>query len=89
MPELVRVEHVADGMDTPGGDLELEHRGEPSVGADDAPVELGQFDLARFVNPAGLRAIGDNLFLETPASGQEQVAVPGQEGYGSLLQTYL
>jgi flagellar basal-body rod protein FlgG len=59
------------------------------VGADNAPVDLGQFDLARFVNPAGLQAIGDNLFLETPASGSEQVAPPGSEGYGTLLQAYL
>lgn len=59
------------------------------VGADNAPVDLGQFDLARFVNPAGLQAIGDNLFLETPASGPEQVAPPGAEGFGTLLQAYL
>ncbi len=59
------------------------------VGNDNQPVELGQIDLARFANPAGLQAIGDNLFLETEASGQEQVAVPGAEGYGTLLQAYL
>ena len=59
------------------------------VGADNEPVELGQLDLARFVNPAGLRGIGENLFVETPASGPEQVAVPGAEGYGTLLQGYL
>jgi flagellar basal-body rod protein FlgG len=59
------------------------------VGADNAQIDLGQFDLARFVNPAGLQAIGDNLYLETPASGPEQVALPGAEGYGTLLQNYL
>jgi flagellar basal-body rod protein FlgG len=50
---------------------------------------LGQIQTARFVNKAGLEAIGDNLFLETGASGPAQVANPGDEGYGSLLQMYL
>lgn len=59
------------------------------VGADAAPIDVGQFDLARFVNPAGLESIGDNLFVETPSSGPEQVALPGAEGYGTLLQAYL
>ncbi len=59
------------------------------VGADSEPVDLGQLDLARFVNAAGLQPMGDNLFLETPSSGPEQVALPGSEGYGTLLQNYL
>jgi flagellar basal-body rod protein FlgG len=50
---------------------------------------LGQIQTARFVNKTGLEAIGDNLFLETDASGPAQVANPGDEGYGTLLQMYL
>jgi flagellar basal-body rod protein FlgG len=53
------------------------------------PVELGQIELARFVNPAGLRAIGHNLFQETPASGEALTAVPSESGLGSLQQGYL
>jgi flagellar basal-body rod protein FlgG len=54
-----------------------------------APQELGQLQLARFVNKAGLEAIGDNLFLETAASGTANTGSPGDEGYGNLLQKFL
>jgi flagellar basal-body rod protein FlgG len=53
------------------------------------PVQLGQLQMARFVNKAGLESMGDNLFLETAASGEAQIGVPGVEGMGSLLQGYL
>lgn len=52
-------------------------------------VVFGQLELARFVNKAGLEAIGDNLFLETAASGAPQVDVAGADGYGDLQQKYL
>lgn len=42
------------------------------------PDEIGQIELARFVNPQGLRAIGKNLFLETPASGFPILGEPGE-----------
>ncbi|MBN03982.1 flagellar basal-body rod protein FlgG [Ponticaulis sp.] len=51
--------------------------------------ELGQIDLARFINPAGLDAIGDNLFLETPSSGPANIATPGAVGFGTVLQGFL
>lgn len=50
---------------------------------------VGQIELAAFVNPAGLEAMGDNLFLETAASGAPVVGAPGAEGYGSLSQGFL
>ncbi|MCC9624117.1 flagellar basal-body rod protein FlgG [Thalassospira sp. MA62] len=50
---------------------------------------LGQIQLASFINPAGLDALGDNLFLETEASGQANVGVPGDVGYGTVQQGYL
>ncbi|HWJ87541.1 MAG TPA: flagellar basal-body rod protein FlgG [Pelagibacterium sp.] len=53
------------------------------------PVQLGQFQMARFVNKAGLESMGDNLFLQTAASGEAQMGLPGTEGMGSLLQGYL
>ncbi|MCF6344327.1 MAG: flagellar basal-body rod protein FlgG [Devosiaceae bacterium] len=56
---------------------------------DATPTQLGQFQLATFVNKAGLEAIGGNLFRETPASGTAQVSVPSQDGLGSLQQSYL
>ncbi|MBP6818786.1 flagellar basal-body rod protein FlgG [Ferrovibrio sp. MS7] len=54
-----------------------------------APQQLGQIQLANFVNEAGLEAVGDNLFLETPASGQPQVGNPNTQGLGTLRQGYL
>lgn len=54
-----------------------------------APTELGQIQLARFINRSGLEGIGDNLFLETAASGSPQVSTPGDTGFGNLLQKNL
>jgi flagellar basal-body rod protein FlgG len=59
------------------------------VGNAPTATVLGQITLARFVNKAGLEAIGDNLFVETSASGPAQVSNPGDEGYGTLLQNHL
>jgi flagellar basal-body rod protein FlgG len=50
------------------------------------PTVLGQITLTRFVNKAGLQAIGDNLFVETPASGTPQDGVAATDGLGELLQ---
>lgn len=48
-----------------------------------------QIDLARFLNPAGLTAVGKNLFVESAASGEPQVNQPGNDGTGTLLQSCL
>ena len=48
-----------------------------------------QVQVARFVNPAGLDAIGHNLFKEGEASGAAELGLPGQEGFGELQQGYL
>jgi flagellar basal-body rod protein FlgG len=53
------------------------------------PQQLGQLELAAFINPPGLEAIGDNLFLETAASGPANVSQPGTDGMGTLMQGYL
>lgn len=50
---------------------------------------LGQVQLATFVNPAGLNAQGNNLFLESGASGQPNVGMPGENGAGTLAQGFL
>ncbi|GAL22598.1 flagellar basal-body rod protein FlgG [Vibrio maritimus] len=50
------------------------------------PQELGQITLAKFINPAGLEAIGGNLFKETEASGQAEELIAGEEGAGSIKQ---
>ena len=53
------------------------------------PELLGQFTLAGFTNEKGMEAIGNNLFLETQASGPATVGVPGTDGLGTLRQHYL
>ncbi|MDR3090149.1 MAG: flagellar basal-body rod protein FlgG [Desulfobulbaceae bacterium] len=52
-------------------------------------VEIGNIELATFINPAGLNAMGKNLFQETDASGPPVLGAPGDEGFGTLLQTYI
>jgi flagellar basal-body rod protein FlgG len=54
-----------------------------------APSDIGQLQLARFVNKSGLEPIGDNLFLETASSGAPQPGNPGTDGLGTLLQGHL
>ncbi len=49
-------------------------------------TEIGTFELADFINPAGLQPKGDNLFVETAASGSPQTGAPGASGLGTLVQ---
>ena len=53
-----------------------------------APTTVGQIELATFFNEAGLEAIGDNLLLETAASGAANIGTPGSPGFGKILQGY-
>lgn len=55
-------------------------------GLNEAPQQVGQIDIANFVNPAGLKALGKNLFSQTPASGQPITSRPGLNGTGYLAQ---
>jgi flagellar basal-body rod protein FlgG len=54
-----------------------------------ATQEIGQLELARFINPAGLLSIGSNLFLETDASGAPILAEPGVDGMSEVRQGIL
>jgi len=55
----------------------------------DTPSQIGQIELARFVNPSGLSAIGHNLLVQTGASGDPIVDIPTQGGLGQIDQGYL
>lgn len=55
----------------------------------DQPETIGQIELARFVNPAGLKSVGHNLLTATAASGDPILGTPGLEGLGALAQGYL
>ncbi len=50
------------------------------------PQQVGQIQLAKFLNPAGLSAVGHNIFLPTAASGEAITGAPGSAGFGSLMQ---
>lgn len=57
--------------------------------ADSEEQQIGQLELARFINPAGLRALGDNLYEETSASGSASFEQPGSNNTGDIIQASL
>ena len=55
----------------------------------DATQQVGNIELANFQNPAGLMALGGNLFAVTTASGDAVTGVPGTDGLGTLAQGFV
>ncbi len=82
---------VAPGIAVPqdATSVTINAQGQVQAMVNGASQTLGQFELARFPNDAGLQAIGDNLFQETPASGSVLTGLPGTPGYGTLQQGFL
>jgi flagellar basal-body rod protein FlgG len=84
---------VQPGITIPANaiDITVNASGEVLVTLDGqvAPQNVGQVQLATFSNEAGLLAIGDNLFVETPASGAATTGTPASDGFGSLQQGFL
>jgi flagellar basal-body rod protein FlgG len=68
--------------------IEVAPSGEVRViqGLNDTPRQVGQIDIANFVNPAGLKAIGKNLYMPSSSSGQAVNVRPGLQGTGYLAQ---
>ncbi|MBL8338222.1 MAG: flagellar basal-body rod protein FlgG [Rhodoferax sp.] len=60
-----------------------------SIPGQTAPQSIGTIALASFINPAGLEPQGQNLFAESPASGQPQTGTPGSNGLGVISQGFL
>lgn len=60
-----------------------------STAGEAQPTELGQLQVARFANPAGLKAIGDNFLTETAASGAAELGPGGEDGRGHVRQGML
>jgi flagellar basal-body rod protein FlgG len=71
--------------------LTINQQGQVSVtpAGSTTPTQVGQIELSLFINKAGLQSMGDNLYLETPASGTPQNGLGGQPGYGDMLQNNL
>jgi flagellar basal-body rod protein FlgG len=85
-PEIV----VPDGYDaitvTPDGFVAAVKYGTSTDAGKPDNVDLGQIELVSFINPAGLRSLGSNLYAETAASGVPLISYPGQDGLGILQQ---
>ena len=76
----------------PGNVLKVQITEEGQVNgftANSERIQLGQIQLATFVNNGGLKAMGKNLFAATEASGVANLVVPTENGSGGLLQNYL
>ncbi len=71
---------IAVGMD---GTVSVLQAGESS------PTEIGNIELARFVNPAGLVSMGRNLYTTSDASGDALTGTPGEDGLGNISQGFL
>lgn len=72
-------------------DITVNESGEvlATIDGQTAQQNVGQFELATFPNEAGLIATGDNLYLETPASGAPTTGTPASTGFGSIQQGFL
>jgi len=82
-PAIVIPEDATEIMISPEGLVTARIAGQEEA------EEIGQIELTRFVNPGGLRAMGKNLFLESPASGAPIEGLPGADGLGQLHQGVL
>lgn len=82
-PEITIPEDAVEIYVNSSGEVWVKQDGETDE------VNVGQLELATFVNEAGLEAMGNNLFLETTASGNPVLDNPDSEGFGSILQGYL
>lgn len=68
--------------------IQIDRSGKVMVSVPDekAPVEAGQIELVRFVNPAGLPPLGSNLYGSSDKAGDPQFGKPGDSGFGTLSQ---
>ena len=84
---------VSPGISLPAEavDISINPSGEVQAKLDGQiqPQTVGQIELVTFPNAPGLEAIGDNLLLETPASGAASTGTPGSAGFGTILQGFL
>jgi flagellar basal-body rod protein FlgG len=74
---------------TAATDVTISSTGLVQATVNNATTTVGQLELTRFPNDSGLKAIGDNLLLETESSGAPQTGTPGSTGYGTIKQNYL
>lgn len=84
---------VAPGITIPeeARTVDINPQGQVSItlDGDPEPQIVGQLELAGFPNEAGLEAQGDNLFIETGASGAANIGIAGQPGFGTIRQGFV
>ena len=84
---------IANGITVPANAKSVAIAGDGTVTAmipgNVTPQPIGTIALASFINPAGLEPRGQNLYAESPASGQPNTGTPGANGLGGLMQGYL
>jgi flagellar basal-body rod protein FlgG len=83
MPGITIPEDAESVTVNPTGEVLVKLAGQPALS------NVGQLELAVFANEAGLQGIGDNLLLETEASGAPQTGAPGAAGFGTIQQGFL
>ncbi len=77
-------------IDTSSAGVQVSKQGNIQlVQFDGSKVDLGNIDLVKFVNPGGLKPIGDNLYEETSSSGEPIIGTPGSDGFGEVNQGFL
>jgi flagellar basal-body rod protein FlgG len=80
---------VTFSADTTGITISRDGTIEATTTGSSESTKVGQFELAKFVNPSGLSAIGGDLYVETTASGTPIVGSATNEGFGEVMQGYL
>ena len=80
---------IAIPANTTGVTINSQGQVNATVAGNTTPQTVGQLELTVFPNVAGLNSVGNNLYLETPASGSPQTGVPGTTGFGTIQQGYL
>ena len=81
-PQISIPQDATDVTISPSGQVQVTQAGQTS------PSVVGQLQLASFTNEAGLEAMGDNLFMESGASGSPVLGDPGSTGFGTVMQGY-
>jgi len=81
-PAITIPQDAVDVSISKTGQVQTTTQGSPT------PEVAGQIELATFINEGGLEAIGDNLFMQSGASGEPVTGNPGSTGFGQLLQGY-
>jgi len=83
---------IEPSISVPQGTVSITVGSDGTVSVEDSSqtsAQVGNISLSTFLNPAGLKSAGKNLYLQTPASGAPILGVPGENGVGTISQGFL